>query len=227
MSLPLEVSTPEIEGQYQVSQFRKLSLLLNGDEMERLIASLGAIRLFIGSAPVKRGEEEIPLNEFCTAYRTYAEGLERGALIDETALRPYFSAMMTKDSAKLYAFPVAGDRFLIRPKQPIIQLQRHHFVRGSAFHSGVMGKDSVTWGITISYPHLSIDPKTKEIVKLPRDETFEQVVKWVRNFTRPTPIWERGEKINLPIRLGLQCFSWIDSHVDLVKNGLTVNGNSS
>lgn len=233
MHIPLEISTPCHEGVLFVSKSRKLPVLLSIEEMESLLNHLGPIWMFDASRPLPLNSLEIQKEEFLSAYRKYIEGIQRKKLIDEKLLHPFFSSIITCDLNCVYAQKVSGGRYLIKVRKPCIQLQRHHFVYSKSFHLGVMGKESVTWGIQFSYPHLYMDPKTKAIGKVAKNSTFlnterfHRFSKWIRSNTRATPYVINNNLTNQPMRLGLSCFSWINRHPGLIQRGLRVDISSS
>lgn len=228
MPLPIEISSPGQEGVMQVSKSRKLPILIDLDEMEELFSFLGPFEIFDVSRKVTEDLAKISKHDFLKHYGAYIEGIKSGKLIDEAPLRPYFSAIFTLTPDVLYAIPVGKNEYLIKAKRPVVQLQRHHFIFTDTFHSGVMGEESITWGIQFSYPQLFLDPKTSAIGKVekneafPNTELFQNLAKWVRNFTSATPFVFEGKTINQPIRLGKKCFEWINNHPALKAKKLYV-----
>lgn len=226
--MSLRVSHQMDEGTLQVSKSRKLPLLISPQEMTLLFRALGSFELFDVSRPVSLESAKISQADFLNAYSLYIEGIRKGKLYDESILRPFFSASMTTSADLLYAQSLPNGKYLVKPKRPMIQLQRHHFIYSDAFHSGVMGEGSITWGIQFSYPQLFLDPKTKSIGKVekneefPNTELFHLLAKWVRKYTRPTPFVVDGIKTNEPMRIGKECFSWIEKHPGLKKRGIHV-----
>lgn len=228
MSPAIEISSPEKEGVLQVSKSRKLPVLIDSDEMAHLFEILSPCRIFDVSRPVGLQEGEVAKEYFLDKYRAYVDGIKQGSLIDETPLRPYFSSIITLESSAIFAQELANGKYLIKARLPAIQMQRHHFIISDTFHSGVMGEESITWGIQFSYPQLYLDPKTKEIGKVeknhlfPNTELFHKLAKWVRDHTLATPFIFNGKKVNQPMRLGKNCFSWINRHPKLQARGVYV-----
>ncbi|NGX39578.1 MAG: hypothetical protein KR126chlam1_00910 [Chlamydiae bacterium] len=226
--MSLDVSTPEKEGALQVSKSRKLPILITVEEMANLFEELGSFHLFDVSRPVSLEKGEISREDFLEAYSRYVEGIKNGNLTDETPLRPFFSAAMTIDPDLLYAMELKNGDYLVKARRPVVQLQRHHFIYTDAFYSGVMGENSITWGIQFSYPQLYLDPQTNEIGKVGKSEEFpnsvlfDRLAKWVRRETRATPFLTEKGKENQPIRLGKKCFSWINRHPGLIARNLKV-----
>lgn len=224
----IEISTAAKEGLLQVSKSRKLPVLIDADEMADLFSNLGNFEIFDVSRKVSEDLAQISKSDFLNVYRAYVEGIKSGNLVDEAPLRPYFSAIFTVTPDVLYAIPVGDGKYLIKAKRPVVQLQRHHFIYTDSFHSGVIGAESITWGIQFSYPQLFLDPKTNAIGKVEKNETFpntelfQSLAKWVRNYTSATPFVIDGKVSNQPIRLGKRCFEWINNHPALKAKNLYV-----
>lgn len=206
----------------QVSKSRKLPMLLDSSEMKELLAHLGEFEIFDVSRPVTEENFVISHEQFLQAYAQYVENLGQ----DESAFKPYFSAVFSCSRSALYAQPLTNGKYLIKAKSPVIQLQRHHFIYSDTFHSGVMGQESISWGVQFSYPQLYLDPHTKGIGKVdnrfPNTELFKKCAEWVRNHTLPTPFLIGDQKKVEPMRLGKHCFTWINDHPGLKKRGLCV-----
>lgn len=217
----------------QISKARKFPILIDEKEMKELLSYLQPVEIFDVSHPVFLEEAVIPQEDFLSHYEKYIRGIREGVLIEEGSLRPYFSSIFTMAKEAVYAYPLSNGKYLVKACLPVIQLQRHHFIYSNTLHSGVMGKESVTWGIQFSYPQLYLDPVSKEIGKVEKNAKFfntalfRKFIKWVREYTCPTPFFIQGERKNLPIRLGKQCFSWINHHPNLQIRGLYVESRES
>jgi hypothetical protein len=166
-------------------------------------------------------------------YSRYVELLKQGKIPDEREFRPFFSSVISVTDKCLYSISVDQGFHLIKANRPIIQMQPHafHFSRESfEFRSMTFGPESVTWGIQFSYPQLYQDFKTQEIHQVkdtslfPNTVLFKKIQKWIRDFTLPTPFVVEGKKINVPFRIGKQCFSWIHQHAQLIQREIGVHG---
>ncbi len=226
--MPIEVRDTDISATLQVSKSRKLPLLVSAEEMEELFEELGDVFLLDMSRPVALDEAILSKEVFLQKYAEYVEGIQKGVLIDEGPLRPYFSSALTQSLDSVFAKPLSNGKFLLKAKDPLVQLQRHHFIVSDDFYSGVMGEGSVTWGLLFSYPNLYLDPTTGEIGKVvknrqfPNTALFQKLARWVRDATSPTPFVYREKQVNQPMRLGKQCFDWINQHPTLQEKGLYV-----
>jgi hypothetical protein len=231
---PFRISTPKDEGVLSVSKWTKYQVLLDDEEMADLFDSLAPLTICSVSEPVKKGSEIIDLAEFLDKYQTYISGLRAGILVDESLLRRYFSSALTCSSDLLYAIAVGGDKYLIKPIKPVIQMQAHHFFYSDLdkkFHPMVLSTQSVTWGVQFSYPQLYQDPKTHRIAKVvdspefPNTALFAKLRKWLKNHTLPTPFFveKSSYRVNTPIRIGKKCRTWIQNHPQLKDKGIHVH----
>lgn len=226
-SIPLEST---VGPSLQASKWQKVPLLVDIDEMQALLAALGQFWIVQISGLVPFGQEIISHEAFLEVYHHYITALKNGESSADPRLRPYFSAVLTTRLESLYTVKVNENQCLVKVRQPVIQLQAHRFDYSSAdgtFRSMVMGLDSISWGIQFSYPHLFQDENLqiltiREEAQFPNTSLFKKLQQWVRSNTIATPFEVGGKKINVPIRLGKQCLSWINVHPQLQAKGLRV-----
>ncbi|MFS8563623.1 MAG: hypothetical protein LVR00_04585 [Rhabdochlamydiaceae bacterium] len=224
MSL-LKVSHPSQEGVLNVSKWLKTQVLLSGAEMRQLFAHLAPCALYNVSELVPEGE--IPQELFLETYAQYAEILQAGKILEPRRL---FSGALSATPDAFYKMEVKAGQYLIKTIQPVVQMQLHQFLPSKLdgkFHPMVLSQDSVSWGVQFSYPQICQDPKTNLFSKVseqfPNTLLFDKLTKWLRNFSTPTTfIWE-GKKTAVPIRLGKECFSWINRHPQLQEKGIQVH----
>lgn len=229
MSLFPRISTPQLEGELQVSKALKFQVLLDAEEMRTLLESLPACNFFMVSEVVNKETAALSVPAFLERYREYVETLKRGEIPNAKAFRGIFSSVLTTSLDILYAQQVGDDRFLIKSLQPIIQLQKHHFFLSDVdgkYHPMIQGDDSISWGLQFSYPQIAQDPKTSNFSKVDdsfvNTQLFSALSKALRKLSVPTPFIYRDVKTNVPIRLGKQCFTWIEKHPQLIKKGVQV-----
>jgi hypothetical protein len=215
----------------QASKWLKLQLLIDADEMQALCQSLAPFEIYQAGTVTPQGEGKISLDIFLDRYRHYVSLLKKGDCPNPQEFHPYFSTLWTVTPEALFALPLEKDKQLLRVTKPVIQLQPHsldYSPYDHKFHPMVFGLDSVTWGIQYSYPQLALDPVTKEAISVAQNELFPNTLlfralqRWVRNHTIPTPFEVEGRVINVPIRLGKQCLSWINQHPQLILRKLKV-----
>jgi hypothetical protein len=215
----------------QASKWQKCQVLLDDVEMASLFESLGDISLYLCGGVLQKGQERFPLKAFLGKYHTYIHQLKSGTVPDINEYRPFFSAFMTTTPDALFAIPVETDKLLVRVSKPIVQVQLlnfHYSDIDNTFHGGVFGKDSIVWGLQFSYPQLYQDAVTKQVdmvrnsSKFPNSLLFNKLQKWMRQNSIPTPFIVNGTIVNVPLRIGKNCLSWINSHPQLIKESLSV-----
>lgn len=227
----LRISTPGQNPPIEVSKWLRIQLLVDQEEMKRLVESLPSFHMFAVSGVMKCDQTLIAPEDFLREYSDYVSILQRGELPDENTYSRVFPTVWTSTMDALYAILVGEDQQLVRIAKPVIQLQHHRFDYSpfdGKFRSMVLGKETTMWGIQFSYPQLYKDPATHEIIMLndgkayPNTALFRKLQKWVRDNTIVTPFIVNGEQINVPIRLGKQCLSWINTHPQLAGKNLSV-----
>lgn len=214
----------------QASKWLKVPLLIEVDEMKALISHLDPFWIFLVSGVFPLDKGALSPKEFLDFYQVYVESLKRGEMPDESKFRQPFSSVWTVTTDALYSFPVGVNQQLIKVEKPVIQLQPHRFEYSpldGKFRSMVFGKDSVWWGVQFSYPQLYQDEhlqimQVKDTEYFPNTAFFKKLQKWVRDNTVATPFMIEGKRVNVPIRLGKNCFSWINNHPQLSGRGLSV-----
>jgi len=227
----LRVSSPKEEGIIQVSKALKVQMLIDDQEMRGLFLNLGDFEIYDVSRVVDSRHGIIEKETFLETYAHYVAALKEGQFPEESIAKPIFSSIFTTQRELLYAMPVGEEKYLVKTLRPVVQLQMHHLLYGELdgkFHSIAQGKDTISWGIQFSYPQIYQDPKSKSFSKVtdssefPNTALFLALSRWVRQNTLPTPILNQGKRINLPIRLGKHCFSWIGNHPRLIEKGFQV-----
>lgn len=211
-----------------VSKWIKLPLLLEVDELKELFHSIPSFQLYQVQKVTEEGGGKIDLTAFLNHYASYIDYL-KNSLDPPSFFIPLFSPVISADEKSLTVLPVEGRRQLYKPCLPVIQMQGHS-IRYShvdqSFRSQVFGSEGISWGIQIGYPQIYEDPKTHAIVQtraLPNGILFHEIQRWVRKNTLPTPFLIDGVKQNMPIRLGKSCFSWINQHPQLKKQGIKID----
>lgn len=215
----------------QASKWLDLPLLLDAKEMEALLADLGNFKIFRVGAVCGRDEGGISKQVFLDQYTAYIDCLKRGEIPEEKNFRPYFSSIFTLADDHLFQILVGSDRRIIRVEKPVLQLQVNQIAHSAAdgkFRAMVFGKESILWGLQISFPQLYQDAVTKEVFsvvdspKFPNTALYRKLQLWVRQHTIPTPFQVGERRINVPIRLGKECLAWINSHPQLISSNIQV-----
>lgn len=209
----------------QASKWLDIPLLISAEEMELLFkhlhATVGPFQIFQTGVvlPLEQG----PLLNFLEIYRTYSTALKEGRLPE----KELFSTVWTLSPDVLTVQKIGTDRKLLKLETPAVQMQPHSMIyskQDGKFYSMVYGRDAIFWGLQFSYPQIYLHPQTKEVVKVDKNflntQLFREIQLWIRQQTLPTPMKGPNGQLNLPIRLGKECFSWINNHPQLQLNQL-------
>lgn len=224
-------STAELEGPFQVSMWLTLPALMDAQELGCLFEALGEFRIHRIGSVLSRQEGNISREAFLACYGAYIGDLKEGRAPTDPRYRQYLSAALTVDDEAVYAVALPDERHIIKIRRPVLQLQPHtlgYSPLDGKFRSMVRGENTVSWGVQYGYPQVFQNPKTGAIEKIDQSESFpntalfRKLQRWVRHNTLPTPFEVGGVRTNVPIRLGKQCFSWINRHPQLVAQGIRV-----
>ena len=219
----MRVSTPAVEGRFQAAKWLKIGAFLSAEELEALLHALGPLICLPLSGLVALADLPLSPPNFVSAYRTAVSLWGEGE-----ALRPFNAQAWTRSLDAVWLAAAGEDRYLVRLAQPCVQVQVHHMTYSPidhAFRPMVFGSDAIFWGLQWSFPQVYQDPKTQEFVEKPTGpnaELFQQIRRWMREFTLATPMSVAGKRVNLPMRLGRACFPWINEHPHLKARGLRV-----
>jgi hypothetical protein len=206
----------------KISKTLKVPVLLDTSEMESLLNALQKPYFYLVQGICGKDEGILSSTDFVSIYGEYVERLKKGEKIAQNEFRAPFSAALSASSDSLYAIPVEGERRIIRAKLPVVQLQPNRITfsnEDKTFRTQLYGEGGMEWGVQFSYPLLYQDPVTQDILdvdsRFPNSDLFRALQRWIRHNTLPTPFIVEGVRMNVPIRLGKNCFSWIGSHPEL------------
>lgn len=229
--MSIRTSTPN-EQPMQASKWLDVQALLDPDEMALLLDELNSPHLFLTGCVCQEGQGLLAKNDFLLAYAKYISELSQGRVPNEQEFRAKFSATLTVTPEVLYSIPIEGGRQIIRVARPAVQMQFHRlgFSReDNKFHPMAFGSQIIYWGVQFSYPQLYLDLHTNEVFTVrenddfPNTALFRSLQRWMRHHTIPTPFLLNDQRVNVPIRLGKKCISWINNHPQLKELGLAVH----
>ncbi len=219
------ISTPSAEGFFQAAKWLKVQALLDGEALANL---LGDALLFPLSGLFRLDELPLSKERFISAYSSWIEGLKEGKVPSESELRSFAAIAWTCSSDSLWLQEVPGQRYMVKPREPIVQIQVHQMGYSTVdhvFRPMMMSKESIFWGLQFSFPQIYQHPKTMELLEVEEGlnaELFQMIRRWIRENTIATPMMVDGKRNNIPIRLGKTCFSWINRHPQLLAKNLSV-----
>lgn len=232
----LSLSTLEKEGTLLVSKLLKIPVLLDEEDLENLfdflLKQFSNFYIFPSSGLCQKDQEHISLSNFLSTYAHYVGFLKRGENPPPSTFRSCLSAIWTLNLDTVFAMEVGNDKRLIKPKKPIIQIQPHHFIysqEDKKIRSMVFSKESITWGLHLTYPQLYQDAKTQDIYSFndinyfPNTPFFKAIQKWIRDQTRATPFLIEGKTLYFPMRISKKALSWVGNHPQLYQKDIKVD----
>lgn len=215
------ISTPAIEGQFQAAKWLKIQALIDEQELAQLLAE----NFFIYPLSGMFSLSDLPMKKeaYLHTYATWIQDLKKGKIPSEN--REMNAVAWVPSSDAIWLQQVPNDRYLVKPCKPFVQVQVHQMGYSpidQEFRPMILSQDCIFWGLQFSFPQVYQDPKTNELKETKESDLFQALRKWIRNNTLPTPMLVQQKKVNLPIRLGKSCLSWINQHPQLRAKGLTV-----
>lgn len=220
-----------LEGALKVSKLFKVPVLLDTQELANLLAELNNPHFYLVTQICAKDEGILSSFEFIKIYDTYISFLKEGKIPPKATFQGPFSSAISSDPKELYSIVLDEKRHMIKAAKPVIQLQVNdiqYSEEEGCLRSLVYGQNSISWGIHFSYPQLFQDAKTQDILDVDdsfsNTNTFRRFQKWIRYNTMATPFVIAGKRINEPIRLGKNCFSWINAHPQLREKGIRIHG---
>lgn len=224
--MTLRTSTLAAEGVYQGSKYLKYQVLCDRQELADLFQSIQPFWLYRLTG---LGEgNPLTQDDFLNEYSFWMEELKQGRIVSDARMRSILAAAMSAETDALWKQEVPGGRYLVKIAKPVIQIQAHFFTYSpldGVFRPMTMGSNSIFWGLQFSFPQIYQDPRTMqfhEIDESPNADLFQHIKQWVRDRTRATPFVVEGKRINVPIRLGKNCFSWIHHHPQIAEQKISV-----
>lgn len=223
--------TPQEAYPFLASKWLHIQFLIDSEEMKLLLQALHPVFLFSTMGIQQAGKNALSIEHFLERYSDYIELLKGATRPQDQDFRFYFTLIMAATLDGVQALLVGENREIIRPFLPVLQMQLHRFdyskVDGK-IRPMVLGKDTISWGVQISYPQLFQDHVTRKVhaannaALFPNAALFRKLQLWIRAHTLPTAFLAKGVRINSPIRIGKECLHWIECHPELKERGLTI-----
>lgn len=201
----------------QISKWLYNRVLLDVEELRELLEELGELSFHPVGTVIDRQEMSMDRQGFVALYAEYISLLKKGEQPDQKQWNRLFAKAMTCEPDALFYLPLENNKVILRAEKPVIQIQ-HHTMRYSKedgqIRSGVMGEDSVSWGLQFAIPQLYLDPTTNEVVTLKDSSSnfqlFQKLQRWLRKESFPaTFLVENNKELTPPIRIGRNCANWM------------------
>jgi len=227
--MTLQRLLPKQAPTFLASKWLHIDLLT--ESMESLFEAMPEFFHFSTLGVQEKGKNAIQRADFLSSWHCYISDLKNGKVSDDFRFRFFATSLFTTTLESIRALDIADDKEIIIPYEPCLQMQLHRFTYSSLdhkFHSMAFGQNSISWGVRLSYPQLFQYPHTRVVEEALDAERFQNatlflaVRQWMRANTQPTPFEIKGMRVNVPMRIGKECFSWINNHPELKNRGLQV-----
>lgn len=221
-------SATKAEPPLRVSRWLSLQVLLDADELEGLLTALDNPHMVCVGGVVPRGAAVWSREQFLEDYENYIEHLKLGQQELAPKLRMMMSSAWSREIDAFYSLPCPEGRELVKARLPVVQLQPHRLAYSKLegkFRAMVQGEDSLSWGLQFSYPQLYQETETGEVKEanaLSGGKLYRELHRYLRKVSVPTPFLVGGVTHNVPMRLGKNCFAWVNELPQLARHGITV-----
>ncbi len=219
------ISTFAAEGRFQAAKWIKIQALIDERELSCLMEMMEPFAIYplAGALPIETFP--MPKETFLGTYKGWIDGLKKGEL--PTHFGCLNASMWARSPDSLWLQELPGKRYMARPREPFLQVQVHHMgysLVDKVFRPMSLSQDGIFWGLQFSFPQIYEHPRDGivETMQSVGSEMFQIVRKWSRDHTIATPMMVDGIRENLPIRIGKNCFSWVNYHTGLLSKQLSV-----
>lgn len=217
MSKPLQIIESSDFKRPLFSKWQKIQVLLDPIEMENLLRYLSPLAILNISEVVPFDKTSLTIDTFMNKYQKYIDML-RGKTPKQKISLTY---ALSQQIENFRAIAVGQKQYICRPLQPEVHMQTHEFLLDSngKILPQVFSKETISWGIQLSYPAIFQNAYTMEVIQATRTsfngwKVFSCIRNWIRTHTLPLPVHYQEKIIQLPIRLGKKAATWIQDHVD-------------
>lgn len=193
-----------MQSSYKVSKWLYQRCLISSQGLRELFEELGFPSLYLTGKVIGKEDLVYTVDRFMALYEKYLLSLEGP---EKITLPPL---LLTNDPSATLTIVVSEGQYLIKPIKPLIQICEHQFMIGidDTIHSMVYGKEVIRWGLQFSYPSLYIDPVTKKVVDVLKEESltntplFKKLQRFLRYHSKPASFMLNEKKIQATFRLG-------------------------
>lgn len=211
------------------SGFQNQSVLFSYKDLENLFILLEPFSFFNVSQVLNKTFHQITKNEFLNFYKSYLEDLFLEKELDFQKIALFFSQGIASDGDCFFKQELVGERFLLKPKRSILQMQPLGLFASSIdkkIHIKSFAKDALSFGIKFNFPTIYEDQNSHTIIELdPCDLEYTKYIKlrkFIRHHTKPMVIEGNGERNIYPFRYSEELKEKIVKLSFFEKNGLTV-----
>lgn len=227
MSLKTTLKTPPFE----VSRQQKIGFLYDTQDLKELSELFKDVYCIDLTRPGKPTDLIIKFSELLPSLENNIIRLKKNqvAPLSSTDQRLLNSSLSSTTDA-IAELKLADSRSLLRPTLPLIQinpLRLYYNQELATIKSQVYGRDTIAWGIQLSYPQLFKDQESGDVIStlipdspLPNTALFKDAQKWMRRNTKICTFKSDNMTISSNVRITPRALEWVSYHSQLKEHNL-------
>ena len=217
--------------QARFSKWISVDLLIDEKEFDGLISSCNPMHLISTHNAAPKTPFLVDKKKLIKVYSSYISELKSGKLPAFDDYKKYFYLMISANLDGVFIRKIGKDKQGLIFNAPLIEVKPICLVVSNVDQSirpMPVHPDGILWGLRFSFPQIIQDAKTLkseqiDFQKHPTGNLFKQIRSWIRQNTRATPFIIDSKKVNHPVRLGKNCFEWINNHPQIKKSSICIN----
>lgn len=208
---------------FSFARFVKIPLLIEVEELEKLLNTIEPCYLFRIGRPLEPPELEWTKKQYIELYAGYLDALKKGLLLEKKLYRSILHFICANDPMQLAKSIVTDGKWIVYPRFPVIYWQYHEMYWDPHFlemKSMTFNASSFSWGIQMMCPMLYESQRKEEKENRFSHSSiypiFHQMRRWIRQHTSPAVFDVQGKKVNSSVRISQKCFSWINTYLSRI-----------
>ncbi len=212
--------------EYQASKWWKLQVFFSLDALDFFFQDLGSFWICPLGKVLQEEEQILEKDQYLQAYKKKVDQYLTHHITPIEEISPCAFTVLKED---LYLMNLSQNRFLLKIKNPVVQVHPYFFrfsKQNRSFLSNVYAEDSIFWGLQFSFPQIfqdedlnlhKVHPQTFANAAL-----FQKMRRWIRKHTSPISFEFEGEKIVTSMRASPQLFCLLQKYPKLIELGLNI-----
>lgn len=206
--------------QARFSKWISIDLLIDGAEMKGLLEEMAPLFLLTMQDLSTKTPFILEVDHFLKVYGEYIDALKNKKVPEAKDFKKLFYLFLGSSLKDIFTRSISEEKKALVFNTPLIEVKPicltlsnvDHSIRSMPLHP-----NGILWGLRFAFPQMlqkggSLDIESIDLQSHPNGLLFKKFRTWVRKNTKATPFMIHSKKVNLPIRLGKHCFSWINNH---------------
>lgn len=206
--------------QAKFSKWISLDALIDENEMQDFLLHLNPLLLLTSQNLSEKNPFKLESDHFLQIYKSYISCLKKSEMPEYRDFKKYFYLFLSSNTNDIYIRKIGEKKEALTINSPLVEVKPICLTISSVDQSirvMPLNPNGILWGFRFSFPQIiqkggGHDIEQIDFQKHPNGQLFKRLRTWMRENTKPTPFIINEKKVNLPIRLGKKCFSWINYH---------------